>query len=59
MDVNVWSHKYVTKEWRADKMQGMFAVIPFSNYQFDALHGIYHKCILYIQVIWNVAASVV
>jgi hypothetical protein len=32
----------------------MFATIPFSNYQLDALYGIYHKCILYIQAIWNV-----
>jgi len=35
-------------------MQGLFATIPFSNYPFGALHSIYHKCILYIQVIWNV-----
>ena len=64
MHVNVWSspeHKtqvwyknYVTKQWRAYKMQGMFATIPFSSHQFDELQSVYHKCILYIQVsgIW-------
>jgi len=34
-------------------MQGMSAAIPFSSYPFDALQSIYHKCILYIQVVWN------